>query len=99
MHVAAGDQVEAGQIVMDLETEKAVVELPCPHGGTVAKLHVSAGDTVRIGQTLLTIDGVKADTGNQDRFVLAGQGGGSRIAATNSGEDTIDNRNGESVVV
>lgn len=57
VRVAEGDTISAGQVVMDLETDKAVVELPCEQGGTVAKLHVRAGDTVRVGQTLLTISG------------------------------------------
>ncbi|HEY0984974.1 biotin/lipoyl-containing protein, partial [Schlesneria sp.] len=48
--VAVGDTIEAGQIVMELETEKAVMELPCPHAGTVTKILVKKGDTVKPGQ-------------------------------------------------
>jgi pyruvate dehydrogenase E2 component (dihydrolipoamide acetyltransferase) len=59
IHVAEGDEIEADQIVMELETDKAVVELPCPHAGTIAALHVSAGDTIEVGQKLLTIEGVR----------------------------------------
>ena len=54
--VKAGDVVTKGQVVMDLETEKAVVELECPHAGTVAKVLVSAGQTVAIGTPLLSIE-------------------------------------------
>ncbi|TXT37010.1 MAG: pyruvate dehydrogenase E2 component (dihydrolipoamide acetyltransferase), partial [Planctomycetota bacterium] len=54
--VKAGDVITAGQVVMDLETEKAVVELECPHAGTVAKVHVSAGQSVAIGSPLLSIE-------------------------------------------
>lgn len=54
--VKPGDVVTAGQVVMDLETEKAVVELECPHAGTVAKVHVSAGQSVAIGSPLLSIE-------------------------------------------
>ncbi len=54
--VKAGDVITAGQAVMDLETEKAVVELECPHAGTVAKVHVTAGQTVAIGAPLLSIE-------------------------------------------
>ncbi len=54
--VKPGDVITAGQAVMDLETEKAVVELECPHAGTVAKVHVSAGQTVAIGTPLLSIE-------------------------------------------
>ena len=54
--VKAGDVITAGQAVMDLETEKAVVELECPHAGTVAKVYVTAGQTVAIGTPLLSIE-------------------------------------------
>ncbi|MFM9962045.1 MAG: 2-oxo acid dehydrogenase subunit E2 [Planctomycetaceae bacterium] len=54
--VKAGDVITAGQAVMDLETEKAVVELECPHAGTVAKVHVTVGQTVAIGTPLLSIE-------------------------------------------
>ena len=54
--VKAGDVITAGQVVMDLETEKAVVELECPHAGTVAKVLVSAGQSVPIGTALLSIE-------------------------------------------
>lgn len=54
--VSEGDTVEAEQIVAELETEKAVVELPCPHAGRITKIHVSAGDTIRVGDVFLTIE-------------------------------------------
>ncbi len=62
--VAAGDTVAAEQVVMEIETEKAVVELPCPHSGVVTKVHVAEGDTVAIGATLLSID---ADEGGASK--------------------------------
>ncbi len=54
--VKAGDVVAKGQVVMDLETEKAVVELECPHAGTVVKVLVSAGQSVAIGAPLMSIE-------------------------------------------
>ena len=54
--VKAGDVITKGQVVMDLETEKAVVELECPHAGTVAKVLVTAGQTIAIGTPLLSIE-------------------------------------------
>ncbi len=53
--VSEGDTITAGQTVMEIETEKAVVELPCPHAGRIEKIHVSTGDTVEVGGLLLTI--------------------------------------------
>jgi pyruvate dehydrogenase E2 component (dihydrolipoamide acetyltransferase) len=58
--VAEGDTITAGQIVMELETEKAVMELPCPHAGKIVKLLVKTGDTVKPGQTILTMEAVGA---------------------------------------
>ena len=54
--VSEGDVIEAGQLIAEIETEKAVAEVPCPTAGTVTKIHVSPGETVPIGGLLLTID-------------------------------------------
>ena len=54
--VSAGDRLEEGQILMELETEKAVVELPAPHAGAVAEVLVSEGDTITVGQNVLRIE-------------------------------------------
>ncbi|QDT63929.1 2-oxo acid dehydrogenase subunit E2 [Calycomorphotria hydatis] len=56
LSVAEGDTIEAGQVIAEVETEKAVAPVECPHAGTVSKIHVSAGDTVEIGAVLLTIE-------------------------------------------
>lgn len=54
--VAEGDVIEAGQVVLEVETEKAVAPVECPHAGRVSKIHVSTGDSIPIGATLLTIE-------------------------------------------
>lgn len=54
--VTVGDVIKADQAVMELETEKAVVELPCPHPGKIKKVYVSSGSTVKVGDTVLTIE-------------------------------------------
>ena len=56
VRVAEGDVISADQIVMEIETDKAVFELPCPHAGKVTKIHVKQGDEVRSGAILLTIE-------------------------------------------
>ena len=53
--VQEGDVIAANDGVVELETDKAVVEIPCPHAGRVAKLLVKKGDTVKVGQVILTI--------------------------------------------
>jgi pyruvate dehydrogenase E2 component (dihydrolipoamide acetyltransferase) len=56
VHVHEGDVVEAGQIVLEVETEKAVAEIPAPQAGRIGKVLVKQGQTVKIGELLLTFD-------------------------------------------
>ncbi|MFO1005746.1 MAG: 2-oxo acid dehydrogenase subunit E2 [Planctomycetaceae bacterium] len=58
--VKEGDTVSVGQIVMELETDKAVVELPSAHAGVVGRILVSEGATVAIGQPIMVIEGAGA---------------------------------------
>ena len=60
--VAEGDAVEIDQGVVELETDKALVEVPSSVAGTVTKIHVSAGDSVPVGQVLISVEeGEKAE--------------------------------------
>lgn len=54
--VAEGDTVELNQPLADIETAKAVVELPSPYEGTIAKLHAGEGETVDVGAPLIDFD-------------------------------------------
>jgi 2-oxoisovalerate dehydrogenase E2 component (dihydrolipoyl transacylase) len=54
--VAAGDRVELNQIIADVETAKAIVELPSPVDGVVQSLHAEAGETVDVGALIVTFD-------------------------------------------
>ncbi len=53
--VAEGDSVAEDQGMLKVETDKAVVELPSPHTGTVLRLHVAADATIFVGDALVTI--------------------------------------------
>jgi 2-oxoisovalerate dehydrogenase E2 component (dihydrolipoyl transacylase) len=55
-HVKPGDQVEDGQIIVEIETAKAVVELPCPWDGTVARLLAEEGQTVEVGVPIIAVE-------------------------------------------
>jgi pyruvate/2-oxoglutarate dehydrogenase complex dihydrolipoamide acyltransferase (E2) component len=55
--VHEGDQIAADQGVMEIETGKAVVELPCPYAGRITKVHVQEGAKVKVGDVLLTVEG------------------------------------------
>jgi len=54
--VHEGDVVQPNQGVFELETDKAVIEIPCSDGGTVTKIHVGEGQKVNVGQVLLTLE-------------------------------------------
>jgi len=54
--VAEGDTVTLNQTLAEVETAKAIVELPSPHAGVVSRLHAAAGDTVDVGAPLVTFD-------------------------------------------
>jgi pyruvate dehydrogenase E2 component (dihydrolipoamide acetyltransferase) len=85
IHVAVGDTIEAGQIVMELETEKAVMELPCPQAGKVSKLQVKKGQTIEAGQTILVIEESGAGKAAQaaPAAAVAGASGAATAAASN----------------
>lgn len=53
--VSVGDEVEVDQVLADVETAKATVELPCPFAGRISELHAAPGDTVAVGAPLVTV--------------------------------------------
>jgi pyruvate dehydrogenase E2 component (dihydrolipoamide acetyltransferase) len=64
-HVQAGDTVTVDQPIVEVETAKAVVEVPVPFAGRVTALHGQPGDVVAVGHPLLTVD-------TTDRFAEPG---------------------------
>jgi pyruvate dehydrogenase E2 component (dihydrolipoamide acetyltransferase) len=55
-HVKPGDTVTVNQIIVEIETAKAVVELPSPYAGTVADLLVPEGATADVGTPIISVD-------------------------------------------
>jgi len=53
-HVAEGDAVTLNQTIAEVETAKAIVEIPSPYAGTVQGLHAAAGDVVAVGSPLVS---------------------------------------------
>ena len=54
--VAVGDRVEKGQMVMEVETEKAVAPVEIPYAGVIREILVKEGDSVAIGAALLRVE-------------------------------------------
>ena len=55
--VSVGDTIRRDQPVIEVETEKANLEVPAPAEGRVVELCVAAGDTIKVGQPILVVDG------------------------------------------
>ncbi|MCH2129987.1 MAG: biotin/lipoyl-binding protein, partial [Pirellulaceae bacterium] len=78
--VQEGDIVAVDQSVIELETDKATVDVPSTHAGTVTKILVKAGQTVAIGDPILSLEGTAADTSTAPP-PRAGPGAGAGGAA------------------
>ena len=61
--VSEGDAIAKDQPLLELETNKASLELPASAGGRVSKILVKAGDEVKVGQVLMNLEGEAADSG------------------------------------
>ncbi|MGK5674568.1 dihydrolipoamide acetyltransferase family protein [Micromonospora sp. URMC 106] len=64
--VAVGDVVTVDQSVVEVETAKAVVDVPCPYAGRVVALHGAAGEVRPVGQPLITIAPLDGPGGTAD---------------------------------
>ena len=68
VHVTAGQQVKEGEPILDIETDKAAVEIPSPFTGKVVRILVKAGDLARVGDAMVIFeDGADAGTKKQER--------------------------------
>lgn len=54
--VKVGDKIQKDQALMELETDKAAIEVPSPVGGVVKQVHVKEGEKVKVGQAILLVD-------------------------------------------
>ena len=53
--VKEGDEVKEDQNIVQVETDKAVVDLPSPISGKILKINFKEGQEIKVGQTLVTI--------------------------------------------
>jgi pyruvate dehydrogenase E2 component (dihydrolipoamide acetyltransferase) len=81
--ISPGSKVSEGQPVMELETEKAVVEVPSSISGTVKDVRVKQGDKIQVGQVIFTLEGAAAPQKEQPKHApvehVSGQHG-ARLA-------------------
>ena len=91
--VRPGDRVEVNQMVVEIETAKAAVELPCPFAGTVAALLVEEGSIVPVGTPIITIPTADGAATPERQAVLVGygvreQGAPTRRRRSRAGDET-----------
>jgi len=72
--VAVGDSVKRDQPVIEVETEKASLEVPAPAAGKITELLVSKGDQIKVGQVVLRLETaiVEAVTASEEKAVSGG---------------------------
>ena len=75
--VSEGDTIELNQPIVEVETAKAMVEIPSPYAGTITRLHAGEGESVEVGTPLISVDTGEAGAG----------GNGSAPAAKQASDD------------
>ncbi len=65
VYIKPGDQVKDGDILLDVETDKAVVEVPSSFNGTIDEVRVNKGDVAEVGDVLFTYTGEKEAEGEE----------------------------------
>jgi pyruvate dehydrogenase E2 component (dihydrolipoamide acetyltransferase) len=65
--VKVGDTVKEDQILFEVETDKAAVEVPSPYAGVVEKVLFKVGDTAKVGNVMVTFSGGESKAVNQER--------------------------------
>lgn len=65
--VAEGDKINEDDVLVEIQNDKAVVEIPSPVDGTVSKIHVEEGEVTTVGTTIVTIDDGSEDSASSDK--------------------------------
>ena len=71
--VKLGEKIKEDQILVEIETDKAVVEVPSPTEGVIIKLHFKEGDVVNVGEVLVTIGTEKDIELKKDKGTVVGE--------------------------
>jgi 2-oxoisovalerate dehydrogenase E2 component (dihydrolipoyl transacylase) len=88
--VSEGDTVALNQPIVEVETAKAVVEIPAPYAGTVVELHAAEGDTLDVGAPLITVETGGGSGGLEERSGSPPVDGGSGGLKERSGSPPVD---------
>ncbi len=101
--VSPGDGIEKEQGIIEIETDKATVEVPSPVRGAIGEIHVAVGDTITVGDLIATLseDGESAETKEQvpqeeapepkkEKEAEEGEGEGAVVSAAAGGESPAE---------
>jgi pyruvate dehydrogenase E2 component (dihydrolipoamide acetyltransferase) len=92
-HVEVGDEIGEDDPLCDVETDKAVVEIPAPCDGTVAALRAEVGESVAVGEVLTAIEtDDRPSSGPDERTESAGSTDGEARESTESVKQTETER-------
>ncbi|MEX2122323.1 MAG: dihydrolipoamide acetyltransferase family protein [Woeseia sp.] len=93
-HVAEGESIKTDDLLVSVETAKAVVEVPSPYTGVIARLHAKAGDIVATGAPLVDFSDQKAPADepaktNKSDDEAPRSDAGSVVGSVMSGDDVV----------
>jgi pyruvate dehydrogenase E2 component (dihydrolipoamide acetyltransferase) len=96
--VAPGDAINTDDAVIEIETEKATVEVPAPYAGSITEVLVKAGDTIKVGQNIVTIEAsADKDTSTDPQSSVTQEEVSTPavgVSQTTTSETTVQNNNG-----
>jgi pyruvate dehydrogenase E2 component (dihydrolipoamide acetyltransferase) len=75
VHVAVDQQVKEGDLILEIETDKAAVEIPSPFTGKVVQVLVKAGDLAKVGDAMIVFDSGGEIGGNEQKPLETGPAG------------------------
>jgi len=89
-HVSTGDSVSPGDVIADIETDKATMELEAFDEGTVAALAIEEGQTINVGETIVILaeEGEDAEEAAKSLSSSSGSSKSESTATSESGSDT-----------
>ena len=84
-HVEEGDEVAEDDVLAEVETDKAVTDVPSPVSGTVNEITVAAGETAQVGEVIVVFD-----TGEEDEEEIEEAGEGEETEEAEGSQDETD---------
>src|SRR5438105_13009335 len=94
--VKAGDTLAKDQPVLELETDKATIEVPSSVAGTIGEIKVKPGDKVKVGQVILTVaDGGKAAEASTGKAETANSGKAEKAEGQEPKAEKADKAEGQ----